>query len=117
VADERKEAARLVTADEIDQRVVRLASILYDLDRCEHGRHEGDVCSGCRGRSLGNPFLQVIRHGSGRPPFAQLHAEERQIGFDISGSPIFVPARADAHRPEAWAPGPDASGSGEVSRG
>lgn len=35
---------------------LRLARrILGDLDRCEHGRHEGDDCSSCGGPSKGNP--------------------------------------------------------------
>lgn len=36
--------------------------ILRDLDRCPHGRHEGDYCSGlsgCNGPSLGNPLIKT----------------------------------------------------------
>jgi len=68
----------------------RLASILSDLDRCEHGRHEGDVCGGergCNGPSHGNP----LTHG----PF-------RQIGYDLSGRPVVVPDRGSLQDPEAW---------------
>jgi len=38
-----------------------LAALLLALDRCEHGRHKGDRCTGsesCNGPSVGNKFLQ-----------------------------------------------------------
>ena len=35
-------------------------TFLADLDRCQHGRHYGDVCSGCpNATSVGNPLWQV----------------------------------------------------------
>jgi hypothetical protein len=64
--------------------------ILADLDRCEHGRHEGDICSGatgCNGPSKGNPLLvtgAVIGH--------TLHRSHR----------IIVPAPGHRHDPAAW---------------
>lgn len=57
--------------------------LVFDLDRCEHGRHEGDWCSGCNGPSLGNPFMGGSRRVE---PFSC-----RQIGFNISGDPIAIP--------------------------
>lgn len=87
---------------ETNQRLGRFASLLSDLDRCEHGRHEGDVCSSCRGPSKGNPFLRVINDASGRAPFAQLHAEPRQIGFTLYGGPIIVPECEAMHDADAW---------------
>lgn len=63
-----------------------LAGVLADLDRCEHGRHEGDVCSSCGGPSHGNPLI---------PPGGS-------IGFDLSARPIKPPARELRGDPEAW---------------
>lgn len=64
----------------------QLVTILFDLDRCEHGRHEGDNCNGCGGPSQGNPLVAA-----------------RQLGFDISGRPILLPKRSENPRdPEAW---------------
>lgn len=75
----------------------RLADILGDLDRCEHGRHEGDPCDGCAGPSLGNPaaFGPVVAKASGHP--------ERTIGFTGDGLPIVVPTDPRRRRdPDAW---------------
>lgn len=61
-------------------RATRLAGMLQDLDRCEHGRHEGDNCNGCDGGvSTGNPVPE----------------SDRIIGFDISGRAIWVPRRGE----------------------
>ncbi|MEV6547956.1 hypothetical protein AB0M57_04510 [Streptomyces sp. NPDC051597] len=65
------------------------AALAADLDRCEHGRHEGDPCgpSGpCNGTSTGNPHL--------RPGTV--------IGYGRSGDPIVMPDRDDKHDPAAW---------------
>jgi hypothetical protein len=43
--------------------------LCMDLNRCEHGRHEGDNCFGCEGASKGNPLL--------RP--------DRTLGYSIDG--------------------------------
>lgn len=71
-------------------REAALAAMVADLDRCPHGRHRGDVCSGvrgCDGPSLGNPLL---------PPGTVL-------GFDISGRPYVVPERIGARWDvQAW---------------
>lgn len=80
----------------------RLAAVLADLDRCPHGRHQGDACAGWRGpgpydggcqggRSLGNPYL----------------IPGALIGYGIGGEedPIVVPAE-DTDRMDAaqWRP-------------
>lgn len=65
-----------------------LSRVLSDLDRCEHGRHEGDVCggaSGCNGPSHGNQFLT-----------------DRRVGTDISGRPLRVPERGKGYVAEDW---------------
>jgi hypothetical protein len=54
-----------------------------DLDRCEHGRHEGDVCSTCGGPSHGNPRL----------------ADDRIVGFSLSAAPLVVPVLRAAPSP------------------
>lgn len=66
-----------------------LVKILTDLDRCQHGRHQGDPCGpadDCNGTSAGNPWLQpgmVIGHG-------------------LRGDPIVMPDRDHKHDPAAW---------------
>lgn len=76
-----EEAAAYYEAER--NRVVELASILQDLDRCEHGRHEGDDCNGCEGPSVGNPCMVTRKYVE---PLV-----ERMIGYDLSGRPIVVP--------------------------
>lgn len=66
-----------------------LANILFDLDRCEHGRHEGDICSGekgCNGPSKGNPR---IRTGD-------------VIGYTMEGHCVVMPPREFRSLPESW---------------
>lgn len=64
-----------------------LVKILTDLDRCMHGRHEGDDCGGsCGYRSQGNPHL---RPGS-------------VIGYGLRGDQIVMPDRETKHDPAAW---------------
>lgn len=60
-------------------------ALVFNLDRCEHGRHEGDLCSGCHGPSLGNPFMGAQ---DGRAAFEVV---PRQIGFTIIANPIVIP--------------------------
>lgn len=89
-----------------DERCRRLAAIVADLDRCEHGRHEGDNCYECGGPSKGNPLLagasNVLRFGDDGEASSSFQTVARQVGFDISGRPIVVPARDEMHDPEAW---------------
>lgn len=74
-----------------------LVKILTDLDRCQHGRHEGDPCGpadACNGTSTGNPHL--------RPGAV--------IGYGLRGDRIVMPDRDYKHDPAAWRvqPGPEA---------
>lgn len=77
-----------------DQKRRELAQILLHLNRCEHGRNEGDACAGwstetptagCRGgRSLGNPYVGV------------------RIGVDTYGRELFLAPIHQHNDPEAW---------------
>jgi hypothetical protein len=61
--------------------------VLADLDRCEHGRHQGDQCFSCPdGLSPGNPHL--------RPG--------QTIGYGLDGVPIVVPTRARKYNAANW---------------
>lgn len=62
------------------------AALAADLDRCEHGRHEGDDCGDCGFRSHGNLLL--------RPGTV--------IGYGLRGDRIVVPDREHKHDPAAW---------------
>ncbi|MEU3283360.1 hypothetical protein [Streptomyces antibioticus] len=71
-----------------------LVKILTDLDRCQHGRHQGDPCGpadDCTGTSAGNPHL--------RPGTV--------IGYGLYGDPIVMPDRDRKHDPAAWRAQPD----------
>ncbi|WP_435218370.1 hypothetical protein [Streptomyces sp. bgisy034] len=75
------------TAEEAKDRWAhQLVAVLADLDRCEHGRHEGDACGSCGGTSLGNPLI----------------TRDRVIGYSHLGTPIVLPARDNKHDPAAW---------------
>ncbi|MFJ9633740.1 hypothetical protein ACIRU8_39210 [Streptomyces sp. NPDC101175] len=66
-----------------------LVKILTDLDRCQHGRHQGDPCGpadDCNGTSAGNPHL--------RPGTV--------IGYGLRGDPIVMPDRDHKQDPKAW---------------
>jgi hypothetical protein len=66
-----------------------LLAVLADLDRCQHGRHQGDACGpadACTGSSAGNPHL--------RPG--------QVIGYSLRGAPIVMPDRDHKHDPTAW---------------
>lgn len=68
--------------------------ILADLDRCQHGRHQGDVCGpadDCTGVSAGNPHL--------RPGAV--------IGYSLRRAPIVMPDRDHKHDPAAWRAQPE----------
>lgn len=71
-----------------NRRLQGLATVLEDLDRCEHGRHEGDVCggaTGCNGPSHGNPF-----------------GTDRRIGTGLGRQPIRIPERGKGYVAEDW---------------
>lgn len=85
-----------------NRRAEALAAVLADLNRCQHGRHEGDVCSGCGGPSRGNPIPELAQAGAratGGPTVAL-----RQIGWGLDAEPIVVPERTEAHDPVPWRP-------------
>ena len=65
------------------------AALVADLDRCQHGRHQGDPCGpadACTGKSAGNPHL--------RPG--------QVIGYGLRGDYIVMPDREHKHDPAAW---------------
>jgi hypothetical protein len=76
----------------------RFRRLFEDLDRCSHGRHEGDSCAGWRGPadqdggckggvSLGNPVA----------PVGWL------MGYGLSGQKVIrVPDREGKFSPESW---------------
>lgn len=68
------------------RRAAELAAVLTDLDRCVHGRHEGDACADCGGPSKGNHHL----------PGGTV------IGYDVHGKPIVMPGREHKHDPGVW---------------
>lgn len=68
------------------RRAAGLAAVLADLDRCVHGRHEGDACADCGGPSKGNHHLPT----------------GAVIGYDVHGKPIVMPDREGKHDPQAW---------------
>lgn len=61
-------------------------TLLADLDRCQHGRHEGDACGSCGTASHGNPHMVV----------------GDVIGYGIHGHQIVMPDRDHKHDPKAW---------------
>lgn len=64
-----------------------LARILLDLDRCIHGRHQGDACFYCpEGQSQGNPHLIT----------------GQVIGYSLYGQRYMMPTRGHLNEPEAW---------------
>jgi hypothetical protein len=63
-----------------------LVKILTDLDRCLHGRHQGDDCGSCGGTSRGNHHM---RTGT-------------VIGYDLHGNHIVMPDRDHKHDPANW---------------
>ena len=67
---------------------VRALAILLDLDRCQHGRHEGESCFGCSGQvSVGNEH---------NPP-------GHILGYTVHGRTIAVPMdKAGRHDLQNW---------------
>lgn len=75
--------------ERVDNERRRIAlKMLSDLDRCMHGRHEGDNCFSCEGGwSKGNPN---IRPG-------------QVLGYGLSGMTQYVmPPREKRHEAENW---------------
>lgn len=79
-------------------RRLHLMTVLTDLDRCDHGRHEGDDCATCGGPSRGNPH---IRPG-------------QVIGYGLRGRPIVMPHRDVKDDPKAWRTPPTADHTPET---
>lgn len=77
-------------AEELRQDVAnlrRFQRMVTDLDRNEHGRHEGDADVGDpTGVSQGNPRLKT----------------GDVLGYSLSGTPYVVPERGQRHDPTAW---------------
>ncbi len=69
-------------------RLGALAAILADLDRCIHGRHEGDTCAECGGPSKGNPNFRT----------------GQVIGYGLYADQIVMPPRERRSEPRAWRP-------------
>ena len=64
-----------------------LARILTDLDRCMHGRHQGDACFDCpNGESVGNHILPT----------------GAVVGYGLYGLRYVMPERGRLNDPEAW---------------
>ena len=71
---------------ERERRLIALVGVLLDLDRCPHGRHEGDTCCSCGGVSTGNPEMRT----------------GQVIGYGLDGVPIVMPDREHKRDPDAW---------------
>ncbi|MEU6054187.1 hypothetical protein ABZ829_27675 [Streptomyces xanthochromogenes] len=75
------------TAPEHTDALCPWVSLISDLDRCEHGRHEGDPCGdSCGTTSKGNPHMQP----------------GTVIGYSLRRGPIVMPHRDDKYVPAAW---------------
>lgn len=73
------------------ERMYNLDYVLSCLDRCQHGRHEGDSCYGCPGEvSAGTPLGDVV------------------FAYDLGGAAVFVKdlIRARAAQQRAGGPPP-----------
>lgn len=84
------------------QRARALEGVLLHLDRCEHGRHEGDECSGCEGPSAGNPVMRLADRELDSPWERRATLPLRTIGFDTHGNPIVVPDAEHLTDADAW---------------
>lgn len=61
--------------------------LILSLDRCEHGRHEGEMCFDCPNQvSVGN---EIIPAGT-------------VIGHWVRGVPIVVPEKNKRYSAKAW---------------
>jgi hypothetical protein len=70
-----------------DEQARALAQVLSSLDRCRHGRHDGERCFDCPdGLSAGNPHLRA----------------GQKIGYDVHGEGLYVPGAGDFSDTGAW---------------
>lgn len=68
-------------------RLAAWKSIVHNLNRCEHGRHQGDACFDCpEGISHGNPILPV----------------GTVIGYNHGGDEMVIPERDHWDDIDAW---------------
>lgn len=86
----------LPTLGNTGEKLGQFAAILMDLDRCKHGRHEGDDCISCGGHSAGNVLLNCA--------FTGVSPNHVQIGYGMSGDPIVLPVRDAKYDPRSWRP-------------
>jgi hypothetical protein len=70
-------------------RLRKFQIMVMDLDRNEHGRHQGDIDTGDHtGVSRGNPNLMA----------------GQVLGYSLGGGVYVVPERDKRHDPDAWGP-------------
>lgn len=62
------------------------AALVADLDRCVHGRHQGDACGSCGGTSTGNHRMRPGQF----------------LGYGGRGDYLVMPDREHKHAPAAW---------------
>jgi len=60
--------------------------LVYNLDRCVHGRHQIDPCFTCGAQNQGNPHLHT----------------GKVIGYTVHGNEIAVPPEEERMNPRAW---------------
>lgn len=60
--------------------------LVYNLDRCIHGRHQADLCYGCGAQNQGNPHITT----------------GQVIGYTVHGHRITVPPEEERMNPRAW---------------
>lgn len=96
---------RCAAGGEIDLELLEVSTanlwqvkLVSDLDRCPHGRHEGDTCGGWSGPGIydGGCYGGISAGGPKRPTGAI-------VAYALDGRANWImPARADRSKPEAW---------------
>lgn len=75
------------------QRLQSFETFVRDLDRCQHGRHEGDTCTferGCGGPSKGNIWMQDIEERRLSNGDDDEHPAHFGLGHAMSGDSYFL---------------------------
>jgi hypothetical protein len=67
----------------------KFQQIVSDLDRNEHGRHEGDIDT-----------FDPTGISNGNPKFCTGEV----IAYSLGGKPYIMPARGNRHDPDSWLP-------------